>query len=317
MAWVAGSLIDVGGGWGELYPEPGRRRWSYGPSFDAAVASPSGDATALVATVATKGLILDGQGQVVRQINRSFYHADAYRYPAALFTLPDGRTGLAHCPEQYNRLEIEVALTGERLTVSDAREPSDVFHSRLAVSPDGSLLLSAGWLWQPWGSLHVYGLTGALADPTALDGVGDCFNLRGLIQAEVAGACFVNGAIMISTTDAENDPDDEDDLGPNMLTCWSPAQGGFLWKQALDESPGDLVTLAGGGLALNGHPRLYSSATGQMTAEWPDLDLGHSDSAITWADTFRGPGRIAVDPNADRFAYTDGDRVVVIQSEAQ
>lgn len=63
--------------------------------------------------------------------------SEAYRYPVALFTLPDGRTGIAHCPERYNRLEIEDAITGERLTASGQREPRDVFHSRLAVSGDG------------------------------------------------------------------------------------------------------------------------------------------------------------------------------------
>lgn len=29
--------------------------------------------------------------------------AGAYRYPLAFCTLPDGRTGLVHCPEEYNR----------------------------------------------------------------------------------------------------------------------------------------------------------------------------------------------------------------------
>jgi len=43
------------------------------------------------------------------------------------------------------------------------------------------------------------------------------------------------------------------------------------------------------------------------------VSTGQSDSSITWADTFRGPGRIAVDPTADRFAYSDGARVVVIE----
>lgn len=36
-----------------------------------------------------------------------------YGYPVALFTLPDVRTGGVHCPEDYHRLEIEDARTGE------------------------------------------------------------------------------------------------------------------------------------------------------------------------------------------------------------
>jgi hypothetical protein len=56
-------------------------------------------------------------GGLIRELGRSYYHADAYRYPLALFTLPDGRTGLVHCPAAYNRLEIEDALTGAPLTL--------------------------------------------------------------------------------------------------------------------------------------------------------------------------------------------------------
>jgi len=116
-----------------------------------------------------------------REVNRSFYHAEAYRYPLALFCLPDGRTGLVQCPAHYNRLEIEEAATGELLTGSGTRAPADVFHSRLAVSDSGRYLLSAGWIWHPWSCLMVHDLAGALADPTRLDSYGDVFDLRGLI----------------------------------------------------------------------------------------------------------------------------------------
>jgi len=50
----------------------------------------------------TKALLLEPGGKFIREVNRSYYHAEAYRYPLALFTLPDGRTGLVHCLEEYN-----------------------------------------------------------------------------------------------------------------------------------------------------------------------------------------------------------------------
>ncbi len=315
MAWMAGRLVDVAGGWRPLYPELGERTYgAYGPQFDAAVPSPSGDVCALVATAGTAGLLLGPDGHVVRELHRSYYHADAYRYPVALFTLADGTTGLVHCPDAYNRLEVEVALTGVRLTARDGAS-ADVFHSRLAVSGHGGRLLSAGWLWHPWGSLHVYDLTRALAEPTVLDGYGDACDLRGLVQAEVAGACFVDDDVVVSTTPEENDPDGPNDLAPNELARWSPDEQRFIWRHSQDASPGDLLSVGGAALALNGHPRLYSGATGDLLQEWPDLPTGESWSAITWADTLRGPGRIAVDPNVSRFAYTDGSRVVIV-SEA-
>lgn len=109
------------------------------------------------------------------------------------------------------------------------RLPADIFHARLSVSAEGTLLASAGWLWLARGSLHVHDLPRALADPRALDGPGDRFSLRGLVQAEVAGACFVDR---------------------------------------------DMI-----------------AASGTLVAQWPDLDTGSGDSAITWSNTFRGPGR--------------------------
>lgn len=313
MAWVGDSLINVAGGWRGLMPDR-RQSWMvYGDSFDTAVCSPAGDVIVLAEGVGTKGLVLDETGHVVREINRSYYEAEAYRYPVALFTLPDGRTGLVHCPEQYNQLEIEVALTGERLTASTNRAPADIFHSRLGVSADGSLLASAGWLWHPWGSVHVYDITRALADPRVLDNTGDCFSLRGLTQAEVAGACFVGRDMIISTTSEENEPEDADDLGPNMLARRSMDSECYLWRIDLPQTAGDLVTFANGVLALNGHPRLYDAEDGELIAEWPDLNTGDSSSAITWSNTFRGPGRVAVAPSGERFAFTDGKRVVMIK----
>lgn len=316
MAWVGDKLIDVAGGWRGPLPEVHGPSMLYGSSFDTAVGSPTGDATLLVEGAGTKGLVLDRAGRVARTLRRDRYHAEAYRYPAALFTLPDGRTGLIHCPERYNQLEIEVALTGEPLGAPVDRLPADIFHSRLSISADGTLLASAGWLWLPWGSLHVYDLPRALADPRSLDGPGDRFSLRGLVQAEVAGACFVDRDMIVATSGEQNDPDDEDDLGPNMLVRRSIDQGRYTWRTHLAGSAGDLVSFAGGALALNGHPHLYDAA-GILVAEWPDLDTGTGGSAITWSNTFRGPGRVAVEPSGRRFAFTDAQRVVVIDADGR
>lgn len=315
MAWMSGKLYDVADGWRPLYPELSTRTFaSYGDSFDAAVAAPAGDVCALIATAGTKALLLDASGRVLRELNRSFYHAGAYRYPLALFTLPDGRTGLVHCPRHYNQLEVEVAATGEPLCSGDERAPADIFHSRLAVSDDSTLLLSAGWLWHPWGSAHAYDLTAAVAGQTAgLDGVGDVFDWRGLIAAEVAGACFIGNDVAFSTSDEPNDPEGPDDLAPLMLARWSTTERRLLWRRQLDHSPGDLASWSGHILALNQHLRLYSADSGELLHEWPDLLTGESTSSITWSNTFRGPARVAIDPISGRLAHTDGERVRILE----
>lgn len=315
LVWVGGTLSDVSAGWRSfpLDGSSGSSKFSgYGDQFDAATVSPRGDVVALTASTGTKGLLLASDGRLIREVNRSYYHAEAYRYPLALFTLPDGRTGLVHCPEGYNRLEVEVAATGERLTAGVDRKPADFFHSRLAVSSSGRYLLSAGWVWHPWGCLAVYDLKRALADPATLDSHGDVFDLRGLVQAEVAGACFVDDDVVISTSAEPNDPDGPEDLAPNMLARWSAATGTFVWRRQLDVTAGDVVPIAGNVLALHGHPRLYDAATGDPIREWPDISTGHADSSIVWHKSFSGPARVAVDHTANRFAVTDGERITIV-----
>ncbi len=317
LAWAGGELYDVAAGWMRFPLDgspPERRHTGYGPSFDAAVVAPKGDLVALVESTGTKGLLLESTGRLVRELDRSYYHASAYRYPLALFTLPDGRTGLVHCPKQYNRLEIEDAWTGESLTAGPEREPDDVFQSRLAVSPSGRYLLSAGWLWHPWGCLVAFDLRQALADPRALDRVrSDVLDIRGVIQAEVSGACFVGDDIVLSTSSEESDPEEPDDLAPNLLARWSTTQRRYVWRRQLEETAGDLQPFGGGVLSLYRHPRLYDAASGELVARWPDVATGAADSSIVWDKASSGPARIAVDEPNRRFAVTDGERIVVIR----
>ena len=78
---------------------------------------------------------------------------------------------IAHCPDEYNRIEIEEVESGRRLTARDS-DSADFFHSRLQISSDGRYLLSAGWVWHPWSSLKLFDLTQAIRDPQTLDGPG-------------------------------------------------------------------------------------------------------------------------------------------------
>ncbi|MFD5248277.1 hypothetical protein ACFWIW_27315 [Amycolatopsis sp. NPDC058340] len=304
LVWIGETLHDLSPG----SPILGE----YCETFDTAAVSPQGDMVALVTDTGTTGLLLSSDGRPIRELTRSGYKAEAYRYPLVLCTLPDGRTGLIHCPDEYNRLEIEVAATGERLTGGAEREPTDIFHSRLAVSPDGRYLLSAGWVWHPWSCMAVYDLRKALAEPATLDPVGDVFGLLELVRAEVAGACFVGEDIVISTSTEDDDPDGPDDLGPTMVARWSTTANTFAWRRQLDLPAGDVVPFAGDFLALYDHPRLYDGDTGDLIAAWPELSTGHADSSIVWDRFFSGPARVAVDEIRRRFAVTDGELTTVV-----
>ncbi len=148
LCWRGDELIDWVGG-GRAFAADGTERPStvrYGYRFDAATASPDGRFAVIYERLGTKGLLLC-DGRVLRELDRSFYHADAYEYPVALFSGSDGRVLLAHRPRDYCRIDLEDAETGRLLTESLDRKPSDFFHSRLALSPNGKRLLSAGWVW--------------------------------------------------------------------------------------------------------------------------------------------------------------------------
>lgn len=175
LVWDGDVLIDwvAGGARYGLDGEVAAADVCYAYPFDAAVALPSSGFAVIYTRLGTKGLVLQ-DGKTLREINRSFYRADVYEYPIALFRLASGRAVMAHCPQDYCQLDIEDLATGELLTRSSARKPDDIFHSRLAASPDGRFLLSAGWLWHPVDCVGLYDIEQALADPTHLDGSGIC-----------------------------------------------------------------------------------------------------------------------------------------------
>jgi hypothetical protein len=185
--------------------------------------------------------------------------------------------------------------------------------SRLAVSPSGRYLLSAGWVWQPLGCLHVYDLPAALHQPETLDRYTWKLFDMSVVQTEVSGACFVGDDVIVSTSPGPDEPAEPDDLAANMLARWSMCQERFLWRVQLREAAGDLLPIGDGVLALFRHPRLYDAATGELLAHWPDLNTGEADGSIVGNRPFSGPARVAVDERGHRFAVADEGRVVVIQ----
>jgi hypothetical protein len=140
---------------------------NYAYRFDRAIASTSGKYAVLYEQLGTKGIILK-QGKIIREINRSFYHAHVYEYPIMFLKFPEGTEAIAHCPDHYNVIEIEEVESGKRLTTRTG-ESADFFHSRLQVSPNGKYLMSAGWRWHPWDYIQIYNVEQALENPETLD----------------------------------------------------------------------------------------------------------------------------------------------------
>lgn len=319
LVWSGDELVDWVAG-GARYGLDGsiqRSAVNYAYRFDAAVASTDGVFAVIYEQKGTKGLVLRN-GEVLREINRSYYHADDYAYPVCLWTDSHGRTLMAHCPEEYNRIEIDDAETGERLTESSERTPVDIFHSRLQANPGGTRLFSAGWVWQPWDVVQFFDITQALQDPKCLDvtsGLDPSTDHAGVVQE--CGACWQTDDHVIVAGDKDEFPDEERDnldvpsLRHSGLAVYDIPSRSVI-RCAVPQHPAGMMMPVGEDhvVAFDGHPRLVSLEDGAIQEEWPEILSGHQASSI-----LRGgdpPPAIAMDSRNRRFAVVSGEGIHVV-----
>jgi len=250
----------------------------------------------------TKALLYQDD-KLIRELNRSYYHAGAFDYPVALGALPDGRVVVVHCPDAYNVLQVEDAATGERLTAGP-REPTDIFHSRLAISPDGRHLLSAGWVWHPFGVAVVYDLVGALAESSPVDGAGVA---RPMTEGEeeIRSACWLDSDRLAVSAG------DDDGNRPELLGVWSLSAGGWAHLTTVDHPVGVMVPIGDRLLSLYRWPRLVDPTAGTVLAEWPDVDAGVRNSSYGQDD--RPNPVVAVHPDGDRVAIRQRGGIAILR----
>jgi hypothetical protein len=302
LCWHGDELID----WAGIirYQLDGT---SFGPDiyfaypFDHAVSSRSGKYVVLYQQLGTKGLILKGDN-IVREINRSFYHAHVYEYPVALFTLPDGREVIAHCPDEYNVIQIEEVESGKRLTARNG-DSDDFFHSRLQVSSDSRYLLSAGWVWHPWDTFQLFDIAEAIQSPESLDR-SLCGDLMNVDVGEFHAAAF-NGTDQIVFAGETG----EDDIP--LLGIYSIQANAVVNSCVLDSPAGTLMPLGDVVVSFYESPKLLDLATGDVLHRWPELSTGRQNSSIIYHDD-RIPA-IALDPVNRRFAVADSENITVVQ----
>jgi hypothetical protein len=319
LVWEQGGLIDwvSGGRFFNLNGEISEPTVRYGYPFDAAASSPSGEYAVIYTRLGTKGLVLR-RGKVIREINRSFYHADVYDFPIVLFRTKSGREAIAHCPEEYNRIEFDDLESGVRLTVQEERKPSDFFHSRLSVSQDGSYLLSAGWIWHPVDAVKVFNIETALSQPEHLDGAG--VELGSPMSETGASASFVDKERVVVTLNADDDPDADPDSPPDLSPRKIEIRVYDLVTRATPlvryptEQVGNMMDVGHDHvLGLYHHPKLISLATGQVAQEWPHIRSGTQLSSIV-ANGIASPP-IAFDSTSRQCAIAYDAKISVLQFE--
>jgi len=269
--------------------------------FDRAVASPSGKYMVLVATFGTKAIILR-EGRVHRELNRSYYFAESYEYPLTVFALPDGRECVAHCPDEYCRLEIDALDTGERLTARQGGSP-DFFHSRLQTTTDGRYLLSAGWIWHPLDVMKVFDLAKAVRDASELDREGEPFEWGG----EVHSVAILDDRRALITTE----PLDGEGAGITSLGIVDLDTGRVGSRVKLTGPVGAMMPFgADRVVAFYDHPRVLSLVTGECIREWPDISTGKQIGCM--GAQSRSPA-IAFDGDHRRFAVAASDHIAVVR----
>jgi hypothetical protein len=324
LCWRGDELVDWVGGCRAFALDGTERRASvhYGYRFDAATASPDGRFAVIYERLGTKGLLLQN-GKFLRELNRSYYHADAYEYPVALFHEPDGRLILAHCPNDYCRIELEEAETGRALTAIAERKPDDFFHSRLVASPCGKRLFSAGWVWHPWGAVLCFDIERALVDPYHLDRIDPLPYSGNVCLAEESSACWLDDhRIAVAASDEPEDPEESNDtasgprLLPRGLAIYDLARGGTCLRAfRLNEPAGTILAIgAHHVLSLYRHPKLIELSTGVLLHVWTELHSGLQDGSIVRGlEGDAKPPPMAVDAARNRFAIANGDAVTVVE----
>jgi hypothetical protein len=277
MGWRGNQLVCYENG-AQYYPEYDRYpKWrqipesfgyTFGAQFDRAIISPNGRYTLLYTNLGTKGLLLNKPNEVLREVNRSYYCAEVYEYPATFYET-DGRTYLIHCPLGYNQLDVEDVETGEILTNVPNRKPDDFFHSRLEISPDGRFLISKGWVWHPFDVVRFFNIQECLENPLMLDS-GPYIAIKGEDFEFCSASCVDNERLLAVASNANT-----------RLYWWDMITKKMVRSTETGHQLGHL-------LAINQHfawdlfeyPKLINLDTG--TVEWqdPSINSGQQNSSI-------------------------------------
>ncbi|MFN4365419.1 hypothetical protein [Chryseobacterium hispalense] len=286
LNWTGDDLVDWVNGRRVLFPIGHDNnpliRYHFAFPFDSAISSSDGVYSFVYKKLGTKGLLLKN-GEVLREINRSYYHAHVYEYPAAFAKLKDGRDILIHCPNEYNQLEFEDVETGTLLTNTIDRKPEDFFHSRLEVSSDQKTLLSKGWVWHPYDFVEVFDIEECIKNPKALDQS----RIKPETCAEINTASFINNELVLIGAPNETEPfDDEfpDQLQNGQIGIWNIVTNtvsGILTPECI--IGGNLIAIDDTfAWELYEYPKIINYKTGKVVNEIKEISSGKQVSSIVF-----------------------------------
>ena len=313
LNWLDDKIVD----WckaGESYSLNGEtkqlNKYYFGYKFDSAISSPEGQYVFLFERLGTKGLLIK-DGEILREINRSYYMADVYDYPA-VFINYNNKIFLAHCPVSYCQLDFEDVETGELVTNIKGRKPSDIFHSRLEVSNSGKYLMSKGWIWHPIDVVNVFKIEDCFLNSILLDKIDYSFPDVG---SEICTASFIDDTrILIGSSDEIIDDEKVLNLPGKSFAIWNIIDNTFSNQNIPEFDFGNLFSI-NEKLCWDTYkfPKIIDIITGQIIDKAEDVYSGEQKSSILF-DNNKQP-QIAFDKHRKRLAIKQKDKVVIVTRE--
>ena len=256
----------------------------------------------------TKAVLMKN-GSVHRELNRSFYCAEAYDYPITIGADAAGHVVVIHCPNKFDLLEIEDAETG---TVLDSLKSKDMeFHSRLSLSAGGHFLIDAGWFWHPWCGAAVFEIT-QRDDGTLSFAKNTALSTPFSEQNEIDSVAFLGNTHLIvsSVSDYLGEEAKSESLCPKQLGLWSLTERRWESKVDMTEPAGMLMPWKESVVSFYDHPKLIELATGKVVHQWDKIFSGKQLGPIELGDP--PPPPIAIDPLGGRFAVAGSKTVTLV-----
>jgi len=309
ICWFGNSIIDWASA-GTRYTLDGTKeqlsQYHYGFG-DTAITSADGQYAFIYRKLGTKGLLLKN-GELIREINRSYYCAEVYEYPAAFVTI-NNRTFLIHCPFEYCRLDFEDVETGQIVTDTPGRNPSDFFHSRLEISPNGKYLMSKGWIWHPLDAIKVFDIEECIQSPKLLDQSEIYPN----VGVEIATASFIDDRhILLGSSDDEAMNDDLlENLPQRHIAIWDIELNQISKPVKMDIEFGNLFAINDRyAWDLFKFPKIINLKTGKIVDQDESLSSGLQNSSII--HHIEELPKVAFNQQTKQFAITSGDHIEII-----
>lgn len=313
MSWFNDTLVDWTNA-GKQYFTNGQVReigkYNYAFNFDSSIISNNGQYAVIYQKQGTKGLLLKN-GEILREINRSYYQADNYEYPVAFVTAKNGKTYLIHCPSEYCRIDFEEVETGKVITNHKGRKPSDFFHSRFEISPDNTTFISKGWAWHPYDFVEIFDIEECIQNPLLLDKS----KISPVVDAEICTASYINNDLILIGSPNHTEPfnhDLSDKLKNGQVAVWNIKSNTISGIVSANFTIGGHLTAIDEEYAwdLFDYPKIVNYQTGQVEEKLEDIFTGQQVSSII--HHLDNLPKIAFNRKTKQVAISNKDKIEIL-----